>query len=263
MFEELLDKAHDAVHDEGADDGGESKLTVDADLWVRARHREADRIIVRDVYVEDCYGVDQLPWQPRYVVDVGAHLGAFACRIRRRLAQDGTIVCVDADWRNVAALERNVGEFAAIVRGACTYEPEPIVLHSTIHEGTDNTGGSSVIAAVKHGGGDSVPRATLEDLLAMHSLPWIDVLKLDCEGSELSILANSSAIDRIRLVVGEWHDRERFFDLIARRFANWRLSILREGPLGLFWLENPRWRSTPESDTNGPRPADTTNRQLR
>ena len=228
MFDELLD---DAL-------GGQGELTVDADLWVRRRHLAADRTIVRDVYVEDCYGVDRLPWQPRYVVDVGAHIGAFACRVEPRLAESGRVVCVEADRRNLSALERNVDRFAKIVPAACSYLPAPVRLRSTVFDGTDNTGGSTIDAV-----GEVVPQVTLEEIMVAHELPWVDVLKLDCEGSELSILANSRSLDRVRLVIGEWHDRELFLELIARRFGDWRMRILRDGPLGLFWLENPRSRS--------------------
>lgn len=225
MFDELLD---DAL-------GRRDELTVDADLWVRRRHLAADRIVAADVYVEDCYGVDQLAGQPRYVVDVGAHLGAFACRIRRRLAGAGRIVCVEADRRNLPALARNVGGFAEIVAAACTYAPRPVRLRSTVYDGTDNTGGSWIGS-----GGEIVPRVTLEEILAAYQLPQIDVLKLDCEGSELSILANSSSLERVRCIVGEWHDREQFLRLIARRLPDWRFEVLRDGPRGLFRLENPR-----------------------
>jgi FkbM family methyltransferase len=225
MFDELLDNAL----------GGQGELAVDGDLWVRHRHRNADRTIVGDVYVEDCYGVDRLPWQPQYVVDVGAHIGAFACRIERRLAAGGRVVCVEADRRNLPALERNVARFAKIVPAACTYLPAPVRLRTTVLDGTNNTGGSTIGAA-----GEIVPRVTLEEIMVAHEFPWVDVLKLDCEGSELSILANSRSLDRVRLVIGEWHDRELFLELIAQRFGDWRMRILRDGPLGLFWLENPR-----------------------
>jgi hypothetical protein len=38
--------------------------------------------------------------------------------------------------------------------------------------------------------------------------------------------------------VGEHHDRRRFKQLLARRFAGWKLRFLSQGTPGLFWL----WR---------------------
>lgn len=240
LFDELL---HRALAGAAAAEGDACELTVDADLWVRARHLEADRTIVRDVYVEDCYGIEGLGWQPRYVVDVGAHIGSFARRVARRLAAGGRIVCVEPDGRHLAALERNAPQQATIVAAACTDQPPPVRLRSSVFEGTDNTGASRLDPT----GEDVVQRITLEQLMTEFELPWIDVLKLDCEGCELSVLADSSAIDRVRLIVGEWHDREPFMRLVAERLPDWRLTILRDGRLGLFWLHNPRWADSAAS----------------
>jgi FkbM family methyltransferase len=206
-------------------------------------------VVVRDVYLEDCYGVAELPRAPRFVIDVGAHVGCFARRLRHR-TRKAKIVCVEADPANLAALAANVGEFATIVAAACTYEPGDVELRSTVFEGTDNTGGSTIVSvgggtgatAMPSGapeGGDReavlVPKVTLEEIAAKLAWTRIDLLKLDCEGSELSILEHCD-LTLLRVVVGEYHDREQFHNLVRRRFADWRLRILREGAIGLFLL---------------------------
>ena len=82
---------------------------------------------------------------------------------------------------------------------------------------------------------------TLEDLMQQHGLDRIDVLKLDCEGSEFSILGQTSSLDRIGIIVGEYHGRDRFRELVQQRFAGWKLTILKDDPcFGTFWLESPR-----------------------
>jgi FkbM family methyltransferase len=222
-------------------------LLVDGDHWVRREHRKADMVIVRDVYLDDCYGVGELPRAPRFVVDVGAHIGAFAQRVHRR-NERVKIACVEANSANLAALAANVGEFAEIVHAACIYEPGEVRLLSTVFAGTENTGGSTVVSAsddlwnTADGSGryqraGSVPKITLEEIVARYGWPRIDLLKLDCEGSELGIL-ESCDLRLLNHVVGEYHDRERFHELMRRRFAAWNLRILRDGPMGLFWL----WR---------------------
>jgi FkbM family methyltransferase len=227
----------------------QSELTtmmVDGDLWVRRAHRLADMIVVRDVYLEDCYGVAELPRAPRYVVDVGAHLGAFARRLHRR-RRKAAIVCVEADPANLAALRANVGDFATIVAAACTYEPGEVELFSTVFDGTQNTGGSTVAPWTNgqccppdsntYCAAGPIPKVTLEEIVARQFWPRIDLLKLDCEGSELSILEHCD-LALLRHVVGEYHDAARFHALMQRRFADWHLRILRQGAMGLFWL----WR---------------------
>jgi hypothetical protein len=68
----------------------------------------------------------------------------------------------------------------------------------------------------------------------------IDLLKLDCEGSELDILAHCDK-SLLRTVIGEWHDRKNFFRLIAARFADWTFDVLRDAEIGLFRMSMPDW----------------------
>jgi hypothetical protein len=182
-------------------------------------------------------------------------------------------VAVECCPENLAALQRNVGDFAAIVPAAMTYEGE-VALLNAVYPGCVSTGGSTVIPRAElkellgakpplppgegwgEGGtntagvaspsfseywldGRALPTITLERLMAEHDLPRIDVLKLDCEGSEFSILENTTSLDRIGAIVGEYHGRERFLDLVARKFADWQFRIIRDGDPGTFWLINP------------------------
>ena len=220
-------------------------LIVDGDHLVRRGHRQADMVIVRDVYLDDCYGVTELPLPPRYVVDVGAHIGTFARRVRRRTGRC-RIVCVEANSANLPALEANVGEFAHIVSAACSYEAGEVGLLSTVFPGSDNTGGSTVVplggpawrrkaARPCYRPGCAVPKITLEEIRRRFDLPRIDLLKLDCEGSEFDILEHCD-LTGIEQIVGEYHDRERFHRLLERRFGGWPFRLVREGPMGLFFL---------------------------
>jgi hypothetical protein len=81
---------------------------------------------------------------------------------------------------------------------------------------------------------------TLEEIVKQQRIEQIDLLKLDCEGSEFSILGNTTLLDRINMVVGEYHGRESFLKLVSERFADWDLQILKDGELGTFWLTRKR-----------------------
>ena len=80
---------------------------------------------------------------------------------------------------------------------------------------------------------------TLEQLMAEQGLERIDVLKLDCEGSEFSILRGTTALERIGLIVGEYHGEAVFRELVQERFGGWTFRILRAGDPGTFWPVNP------------------------
>ena len=52
------------------------------------------------------------------------------------------------------------------------------------------------------------PTITIEEICSKYHFPRIDVLKLDCEGSEFSILENCD-LSLLRMVVGEYHHEEQ------------------------------------------------------
>ena len=86
----------------------------------------------------------------------------------------------------------------------------------------------------------AVPAVTLEEILERYGVRRIDILKLDCEGSEISILRGCSdeTLARIGRIIGEYHDRAAFKALVGERFSGWQLRTLSDGDVGTFWL----WR---------------------
>ena len=257
--------------------GEDDEFVRQRDFWVRRDNVAQDLVIVQDIAEEDSYRIAELDVPGPVAVDVGAHIGVFSRAFRRR-HPSARIVAVECCPENIPALERNVGDFASIVQAALTYEQDAALLNA-VYPDCVSTGGSTVVprrrleaiiaerrgapadsgsnstppddAARQEGAAptkleeywlDARPLATLslEALMSEHALERIDVLKLDCEGSEFSILEHTTSLDRIGAIVGEFHGRERFLELIARRFADWKFRMIRDGDLGTFWLVNPR-----------------------
>lgn len=147
------------------------------------------------------------------------------------------------------------------MQAAVTYENN-VALLNAVYPGCISTGGSSLIDRneLRHRADAgaiatkarpnmrseywadfrSVETVTLEELMERHEFHYIDILKLDCEGSEFSILRHTRSLDRIGLIIGEYHGKEAFHELVSERFSGWPLRILRDGDLGTFWLTNPR-----------------------
>ena len=221
----------------------ETSLVVDGDYWVRAAHRAADMMIVRDVDWQDAYRIAELRLRPRTVLDIGAHIGCFATRARRRWPA-AEITCVEANPANFDALRKNVAAFARVIPCAATYVPGPVKLASTVYAGTENTGGSHVLDDPSAEPPPSeqpivtVPAMNSEQIIAVCGWDSVDLLKLDCEGCEFSLLEHAP-LNSIGAIVGEYHDRAQFDDLVARRFSDWELRRLTDGVPGLFWLINP------------------------
>jgi FkbM family methyltransferase len=226
-------------------------------FWCRKDNLEQDLVIVQDIYGNDAYRTCLLPRRgPELVLDVGAHIGCFA-RKWHELNPEAQILCVEACPENIPALLANVGGFAKVLRAACTYEVGPVGLLNAVRPHCESTGGSMVVplADLDSEPGQPgyvywrdrrvLPKVTLEDLMALAGKDRIDILKLDCEGSEYSILGRTPSLGRIAFILGEYHSQARWDAFRADRLAGWdyghmSMDILGRG--GIFHYRNPSFQ---------------------
>ncbi len=256
-YTDLEEELRAMVREQLRDDHG--GLVFTRNFWIRAHNARQDLVIVGDVAENDAYRIAEIPMPRPVVVDVGAHIGCFSRKLHDRnpLAR---VIAVECCPENIPALDRNVGHFATIVQAAVTYEQD-VGLLSSVYPNCTSTGGCAVFSRkelrrrVEEGtlfegpgpGVDSeywadfrpLRTVTLEAILDELNLDRIDILKLDCEGSEFSILRNTTLLDRIGFIVGEYHDQREFLKLVEERFAGWNLRILKDAHVGTFWLHNP------------------------
>ncbi len=235
--------------------GRRAELIVERDLWVRDKYRHSDCGVIGDVIERDCYHLATLPRRPRYVLDIGAQIGAYGAAVHHRYPQ-ARIACVEPDPRSRAALARNVGSFAHVVASAVDYrggEKRLLAAVSPKH-GTECT----MLADIEHNGRlvrakrpdgieyeamDTAVRCeTLEEIVGRLGWPRVDLMKLDCEGCEQSVLAHSALAQDVAMIVGEYHGRAEFLDVVRRRFADWELRMFSEAEDGVFWLMGPTLR---------------------
>jgi FkbM family methyltransferase len=236
----------------GARAAGHERLRRIGEFWIRAENAAQDMVIIRDIFEEDAYRTEVIAERIRaaqFAVDIGAHIGAFAARVHA-LNPDCKIICCECCPENIPALRRNVGAFATVVEAACSYERGPLKLMNSYSPNCRSTGGSTVLRAEEENPADRQYRAEpLERITTLEQLMWpwhfdhIDILKLDCEGSEFSILGNTPSLGRIAFILGEYHGRDRWEKLLADRFAGWDYGPQSEaGELGNFHLRNPFFR---------------------
>ena len=96
--------------------------------------------------------------------------------------------------------------------------------------------------------------------MALLGVDHIDLLKLDCVGSEFSIVEKTPSGSHIHFILGEYHGQERWNEMRARVFPGWddghmwatvknrvlhRLFVvigvlLRRAPLRCFGAREPR-----------------------
>jgi hypothetical protein len=80
----------------------------------------------------------------------------------------------------------------------------------------------------------------LEDMFQSESAQEIDVLKFDCEGCECSSLgcADVKTLQRIRFIVGEYHNIDRFYEVMRRKlFITHKVNLIGDKSLGCFFAE--------------------------
>lgn len=221
--------------------------------WHRVGLHDADFCTIDSAYTRDEYHLtDHSPARgDEVIVDVGACVGAFA-RLAHVRNPKARIFAIEANQKNIVALEANAGSFATIIPRAMTYELAPALLDS-IYDGTEASGGSVVKTSGEVAGydgsqyiahSDIIPAVTLEEVLVQHGIDFVDVLKLDCEGSEYSILRGTTSLDRIGVIVGEYHGgRSRWEELVRDRFAPdawFHMSWNHHDHMGNFLLVNRR-----------------------
>lgn len=218
-------------------------------FMIRQNNVNQDLTIVDDVYWRDCYKtaiIPQVVENAAVVVDIGAHIGTFAKLVHEK-NPTAKIICVEACPENIEALRANVGAFAEIVHAACSYEDGELALCNAVRPDCVSTGGSIVVPAadvMAHAQGPywpdtrPLPKVTLEQLGAQFGFDKIDLLKLDCEASEFSILGGCD-IARVRFILGEYHGRERWDKFRQVRFADWDYGHMSmAGDMGNFHLRN-------------------------
>jgi FkbM family methyltransferase len=171
------------------------------------------RLPVYEQFADDAY---RLRWflgplleRPIHALDVGAHVGVFACHLAE-LHPTATITCLEPSAETVRYLVRNIernhlSERVTIEDAALTGE--------TGWASFDDQGDASVHSSLVREGGPTVGSVTrvrtlsFDDVVAGAPAP-VQFVKLDCEGGEYALATASSpkSWDTVQRVVLEYHE---------------------------------------------------------
>ena len=81
---------------------------------------------------------------------------------------------------------------------------------------------------------------TLEEILELAQFPEIDLLKIDCEGCEHSVLGCGAlnTLRKIHFIVGEYHGLQRFYEVMRRKlFTTHKVNLIGDSTMGAFFAE--------------------------
>ena len=156
-----------------------------------------------EVVVDDCYGLKDIASELRgttcRVLDIGAHVGSFTVALAKAVP-GAEVTAFEPSADRAAYLQRNVAvnglaDRVAVVQAAVGARAGRQVLV-----------GSELVSGSAEADGDVVDVVGFDDV--MRSIDGrVDLLKMDCEGSEYGIVASTSGatLRRIDRLVLEYH----------------------------------------------------------
>ncbi|SDM30212.1 methyltransferase, FkbM family [Catalinimonas alkaloidigena] len=173
------------------------------------------RSIFKELFFTDFYQIRtlarQLPPNP-IVLDVGANAGFFALQLFDQ-RPDARIFCFEPHPANLSQLQKNLALNPTLaqqmhIEGKAVSGVTTSSLHLYFDPDRPFSPNASTIEGFEgNQQAVEVPVVPLDRVIEQFALPHIDLLKLDCEGSEYDILYHSSETtrQRIRAVTMETH----------------------------------------------------------
>jgi FkbM family methyltransferase len=199
---------------------------------VRLRWRTSDIDVLDQVFVDREYDLPYTFSTPSVVVDAGANIGLTSLFFAERYPS-ATIVAIEPDLANFTLLEANVASQPNVVPICAALWHE----HAGVTLEDPGLGPWGIRARPSEPGEIEVATVTMEELCDRYGN--IDLLKIDIEGAERNVLAESSAwIGRVESIAIELHpgvhsDVEAVFDSVMQsfplRFARGEITLAARG----------------------------------
>lgn len=173
---------------------------------IKIRANTQDRIAINEVWVYDIYSHENIHLDSTAtIIDIGAHIGTFTIK-SARMAKNGRVLSYELSPDNYKLLVDNVrlnnySHVQAFNLGVSDRSGEVTVYfsHNMLKHSIRHTDAS-------HGGLPGIIKTiTLDEIITQNNLNRVDLLKIDCEGSEYDILLSTrdDSFDKIKNLVVE------------------------------------------------------------
>ena len=213
------------------------------------RKTTLDSFVFDEVYTHNTYEIDSFIASD-VVIDIGANAGYFSK------------LCIDRGCKNILAFEPEPENLELLKQNLSRYDGCHIYdlavwkcsgttldFYALPRRANTGLGGfyKNPLATDNDHAVIKVPTISLDDILK--NIERVSVLKIDVEGAEYEILANSSLLGRVDTIVGEYHhDRTEFSFgdlkniLDEKGFSIYKTKINYDmkGKEGVFFAKNNR-----------------------
>jgi len=188
------------------------------DFYIRTE-RYGDIDVANEVIRGDCYQLSRCP-PLQTVLDIGGHIGCFSLMVAHSFP-DAQVIMIEPNPRSVEIARMNLAchPNVRILEQAIDYSNDEMVLIDASQESNIRaTGGcwlmpkseSDKFLDFEQGrfciASDSVITTTIEDIIEQFSIESIDLIKWDCETAENRAIAAMTCGDKVRQMVGEYHN---------------------------------------------------------
>ena len=172
--------------------------------------------VFKEIFMADVYNVKalvkKLPNKPA-IIDIGANAGFFDVLILSKI-KDAAIYAYEPIPSNIAAIQNIINDNNLASNIHLNQKAVTGLVTNGLELFIEDTNNNQVVASIFNGFNKSntkkihIPSITLSQIINDINLPIIDLLKMDCEGSEYDIIYNTptSILTKIQFMEIEVHD---------------------------------------------------------
>jgi FkbM family methyltransferase len=190
---------------------------------VHIRIKTTDESAYSQVLRKREYALD-LPFSPKVIIDAGANIGMASIYFANRYPE-AKIISIEAEASNFAVLARNVRPYPAII---------PVHAALWNRDGEINVGGPDPASGpcdkwsfvTREGAGARVRAITMETLMREMGVAVVDIAKIDIEGAEAEVFADTRWVSAIQCLMIELHEdiRPGCSELVEQGMQDFRRS---------------------------------------
>lgn len=168
----------------------------------KLRRGSSDDAVFDQVFIRGDYDID-FPFQPKLIVDAGAHIGLFSILMKSRFPES-RLIAIEPDEENYAMLQSNLADYAncTTVRAGLWHAETRLSVQD------EKERGQSSFSLMEDTVRGNITGLGIDQLMKRYGIETIDVLKIDIEAAERFVFEKNyeNWLRRCRMLIIELHD---------------------------------------------------------